>query len=278
MAAFGRHAAMPNFPFFKEDDMKRIATTVGIMTAGLILSISGSGLAHEFILKPVQMNPSPDQTVPFSVVSAHVFMVSEEMEPVDQVSVRLHSEGKPGEIALSENPTLMTLDGIAEIPSEGTHILAGHRKGMIWTQTTQGWKQAGKKGLTGVISSGLYEKFCKTLITAGTSDDGYQTVLDQTLEIVPVENPAELRTGDETVFQILYDGKPISTEVLATYDGFSSRPGTYAYFTESDAEGMAHVQIDHPGTWMVRAEHKMDDPTEDYDTHVLRSVLVFDVR
>jgi uncharacterized GH25 family protein len=258
--------------------MKKIAISFFALVATITLVLSGTAFSHEFILKPVQMNPSPDQRVPFSVVSAHVFMVSEEMEPVDQVSVRLHSEGKPGEIALSENPTRMTLDGAAKIPGEGTHILAGHRKGMIWTQTTQGWKQAGKKGLTGVISSGLYEKFCKTLMTAGTPDDGYKTVLGQTLEIVPVENPAELRTGDETAFRILYDGKPISTEVLATYDGFSNRPGTYAYFTESNAEGMAHVQIDHPGTWMVRAEHKMDDPTEDYDTHVLRSVLVFDVR
>jgi uncharacterized GH25 family protein len=61
-------------------------------------------------------------------------------------------------------------------------------------------------------------------------------------------------------------------------DGFSNRPNTYAYFTETDETGVAHVKIDHPGLWMVRVENKLDKPTEDYDTQVLRAVLVFNVR
>lgn len=258
--------------------MKRIATKTILLTGFLALALSGTAFSHEFIVKPVQTHPSPGQTLPFSVVSAHVFMSSEEMEPVDRVSVQLLKGEGNEDISLAENETLMTLDGAAKIPGDGTCILAGHREGMIWTQTAQGWKQASKKGLSGVISSGQYEKFCKTLVTAGAADDGYKTVVGHALEIVPEDNPAGVRPGDEAAFRVLYEGKPLSTEVRATCDGFSSRPNTYAYLTETDETGVAHVRIDRAGLWMIRAEHKIDEPTEDYDTRVIRSVLVFDVR
>ena len=43
--------------------------------------------SHEFIIKPVKLHVGTQATVPFSIVSAHLFMVSEEMEPLEQVDV-----------------------------------------------------------------------------------------------------------------------------------------------------------------------------------------------
>ncbi len=78
-------------------------------------------------------------------------------------------------------------------------------------------------------------------------------------------------------FRILFDGKPFSTNVYATFDGFSDNANTYAYFTETDEGGSAKVKITHPGTWMVRVQHEINGATEDYDKHVMRAVLVFGV-
>lgn len=251
------------------------------LTLAFVLAVllCGNAFAHEFIIKPVQLTTEKDHVLPFSIVSAHVFMISEEMEPINEVETTLIQDGKTTEIKLAENEMLMTLDGQVTPVSDGTAILAGHRNGMIWTQTTQGWKQQSKKGLKGVISSGKYEKFCKTLITVGQPDGSYNKILGQKLEIVPMSDPTQAKVGDEIEFQTLFDGKPVAVEnMLATYDGFSANANTYAYFTEPYGNGLTKVKITAPGTWMVRVQHKNDDPTADYNSHVIRSVLVFEVK
>lgn len=255
--------------------MKKHTIWIFLIVAGLICS--PSVYAHEFIIKPVRLNAEVGHKLPFSVVSAHVFMISEEAEPIDQVEISLISGNKKTDVELRQNDVLLTLDGAAELKKEGTVILAGHRKGMIWTKTTRGWKQGSKKELKGVISSGKYEKFCKTLINTGKADDGYKKEIGHKLEIVPVSNPDEAMTGKDLTFKIFFDGKPLSTNVYATFDGFSDNANTYAYFTETDEEGTANVKITHPGIWMVRVQHEIHDATEDYDKHVIRAVLIFGV-
>ncbi|VVS93901.1 DUF4198 domain-containing protein [Desulfoluna spongiiphila] len=232
---------------------------------------------HEFIINPVKLAAVKGETLPFSVLSSHVFMVSEEVEPVANVSVKLVSGTSEIPVSLSENPTLMTLDGAVTLAGDGTAILSGHRKGMVWTQTDSGWKQAPKNECTGVIKSGKYEKFCKALVTSGYPDKGYAKVLGQTLEIVPVTNPARVSPGDELTVMVLYKGKPLAAEIFATYDGFSDDPNTYAYYSRSGDDGLVRVKVTHDGTWMIRVEKKEETPTPRYDSHVMRAVLVFGV-
>ena len=132
---------------------------IGIFSAlAVLVCLSFPALAHEFIVKPVTMTPSTGQVLPFSVVSAHVFMISEEMEPAEHVAVSFMKGNKAESVSIVKNPTLMTLDGSVTPETQGSYFLLGHRKGVIWTNTSQGWKQASKKGLKNVISSGKYEK------------------------------------------------------------------------------------------------------------------------
>ncbi|WP_415716994.1 DUF4198 domain-containing protein [Maridesulfovibrio sp.] len=253
---------------------------ISLVLACLLVALScTAAFAHEFIIKPVQLTAQKDHIVPFSVVSAHVFMISEEMEPIDQVEAALVLKGETTPLKLSENKMLMTLDGQIKPKSEGTAIITGHRHGIIWTQTTRGWKQQSKKELKGVISSGKYEKFCKTLVTVGKPDGAYNKIIGQRLEIVPMSDPAKAKVGDEIEFQTLLDGKPVSVEnMVATYDGFSMNPNTFAYFTEPYGNGITKLKITAPGTWMVRVQHADKNPTPDYDNFVMRSVLVFEVK
>ena len=238
-----------------------------------------SVLAHEFIIKPVSMSVEPGATVPFSIVSAHVFMVSEEMEPADKIEASMIKDDTITPIKLSPNPTLLTQDGVALCQKPGYSIIAGHRKGVIYTKTTQGYMQGSKTGVKNAVStSKKYEKFCKTLIKAGKADDGYGKIINDKLEIVPLTDPAGVQINSEMEFKIIYDGKPLSTEVLATYDGFSTNPNTYAYLTKGNDQGIAKVKITHPGTWMVRVEAESEQAGQDYDLHVMRAVLVFEVK
>ena len=249
-----------------------------VLSLLLVVLCFGVAQAHEFILKPVSTAVAPGQNTAFSAVSAHVFMVSEEVEPLEYVKVSLVSGDETTPLTVAVNEPALTLDGAFTAKAEGTAILAGHREGVIWTNTTQGWVMGSKKGLDGVISSGLYEKFCKTLITVGKADDGWSKVLGQTLEIVPLTDPTQAKAGDDVEFKILFDGQPFAPDmVLATYDGFVDYPNTYAYYTEPDEQGLAKVKITTPGLWMVRVQKVMEEGTEDYDKHVMRAVLIFEV-
>lgn len=244
----------------------------------LVLSLTvSSASAHEFIVKPARLSAAPGADLAVSVLSAHRFMVSEEIEPLDRVDLSLVSVDAVTPLRLRENTDDQTLEGTVRLTGNGTAILAGHRKGMIWTQTTTGWRQAGKQDCKGVIHSGKYEKFCKALVTVGKDASGYDRIIGHTLEIVPLSDPAGAAVGREIDIKVLLNGKPLSTNVYATFDGFSTRENTYAYFTESRADGTAAIRLTHSGAWMVRVQHKTDSPTPDYDTHVMRAVLVFGV-
>lgn len=257
--------------------MKRFFLTIFFLLWGI-----SNALAHEFILKPYYFSLSLGQVNPFQVISAHTFMLSEETEPVDKVKITLLTPSQQKQnLSLKPNEQLLTLDGSFEPQAEGTYILLGHREGMIWTKTTSGWKQQSKKGLTGVLSSGKYEKLAKAIINVGQvspQDSFFKHKTGQILEITPLINPYFLKAGDLLPVQITYKGKPFSLEVRATYDRFSLQEGTYAYLTQSNEQGIAYIKITAPGIWMVRVEKEEQVSSPDYDKHVIRSVLTFEVR
>ncbi|XPV77428.1 MAG: DUF4198 domain-containing protein [Desulfovibrio sp.] len=261
--------------------MKKIYLFMCLCALVMGLALPAVSAAHEFIVKPTKFGAEAGTKVPYNVISAHVFMVTEEMEPAQFVKTFLTTESGTEELNFVPNEKGMTLDGSYEQP-EGRAILSGHREGVVWTQTTTGWKQASKKGLKGVIKSGKYEKFCKTyLASSGSNKSGvaFDKSLGHKLEIIPMNDPYGLNVGDELEVKVLLDGKPVVIDqVLATYDGFSTQPNTYAYYTETYGKGQAKVKISKAGKWMVRVQYIIDQATEDYDTHVLRSVLVFDVK
>lgn len=235
--------------------------------------------AHEIVLKPLKLHLESGEKARFSVISCHEFMISEEMESPENVQVAMVKGSKRVPVKLHQNPSLLTLDGVAEFNKEGYCVIAAHRKGMIWTRTTQGSKQVGKreaKNATG--PSKKYEKFCKTLVKYGSSDAGFDAVINDKLEIVPMVAPGSVKIGSDMAFKVLYDGKPLSTTVYATYDGFSSNRNTYAYYTTCNADGIAKVKITSPGVWMVRVENSVEKNDKDFDIHVMRALLVFEVK
>ncbi|SDN30604.1 Uncharacterized conserved protein, contains GH25 family domain [Desulfonauticus submarinus] len=239
---------------------------------------SNQASAHEFIVKPYFFSlPQPGEN-PFSIVSSHIYMLSEEVEPLDKVEVYLIGPDTNQKINLQPNQTLYTLDGKVMLTEPGMFYLKAHRKGMIWTKTTKGWVQKSKKGLKGVLKSGLYEKFSKALIKVGENTNFYKKPLGQTLEIIPLKNPYQLKPGDILPVKVLLQGKPINTEIMASYDRFSMHPNTYAYLTEAQDNGIGYVKISSPGVWMVRVQVEKKVNSKDYDAHVMRATLIFEVR
>jgi len=78
----------------------------------------------------------------------------------------------------------------------------------------------------------------------------------------------------------LFKGQAAALPVWATYDGFAlDLDNTYAYYTESNSEGIAKVKITAPGFWIVRATKDGEKGVEgEYDVRNLRSILSFEVK
>lgn len=257
--------------------MKRILSLIGGCLLTGCLCLAQPVDAHEFIVKPSNFAVGPGEQFEVDVLSVHVFIKSEEMEPIEQVEAfSLTKKGKRIPIPLVEEEDKLMLSGNVQLETEAA-IIGGHRKGMIWSKTTEGWKQASKRNLTGVISSGRYEKFSKALVTATGEETLLREPIGHRLEIIPLANHRAIRLGEEMRCQILFEGRPLATEVMATYAGFSNQPDTYAYYSKSDDTGQVAIKIAEPGTWVVRVQHEVDTATADYDKEVLRAVLVFNI-
>jgi uncharacterized GH25 family protein len=233
-----------------------------------ILAAVSAAHGHEFILKPAKFQNQPGAKISFSVLAAHVFMVSDEMEPLPTVKAWLHEDAKRTTISLRENRGAKVLEGEALLSAPGTAVLVGHLEEPVETRTAQGSKAGAKI---------KREKWSKVFLSGGGAPDKhYEKVLGHKLEIVPLANPLALKVGNELSARILLDGKPLTAMVYATYDGFSRHDYTYAYATESKG-GTAHIKFSHPGVWMVRVENRRQVDHKDFNQQVLKATLIFPV-
>jgi uncharacterized GH25 family protein len=231
--------------------------------------------SHEFILVPQSWKSySSGQQLPFSLVSSHVFMKSEELESPENVKVDYMGK----DIPITANEDFKTYTGTVTIGGTGAALLHGHRLGEVWSKTPQGVVKGDRTSLKGVVWSRNYEKFCKTLIPVDGNTQGWDVKTGDMLEIVPLNNPLELKIGDELEIQILHNGKPVSPEaVTATFDGFTDSPNAYAFFAEPYGEGKAKITISAPGFWMVRVQYIDNAKGDNYEQHAMRAVLAFPV-
>jgi uncharacterized GH25 family protein len=241
------------------------------------LGVSGTAHAHEFIAKPAAMTVQAGAELQVAGLSSHVFLISEELEAPKDVKVGYYVDGKRNDIAVKPNEKTLAYEGTVTAPSNATFIVTGARLPQIWATTSEGLKQVTRK-IAGASNLYKIEKFSKALVNVTPADNGFSTVIGDTLEIVPVTNPATVRPGDELTVRVLFKGQPLTTNVYATYDGFLKEQNTYAYYTEGHKDGTAKVKITQPGIWMVRVQHTTPERTEDYDRFVARAVLLFEVK
>lgn len=210
-------------------------------------------------------------------LSTHVFLVSQELEAANDVKVGYFVNGRRTDIAVQPNEKTLAYDGTVTAPSSGTFIVTGARLPQIWAITPQGLKQVAGK-TPGASNPYKVEKFAKALVNTAPADNRFSTAIGDTLEIVPLTNPATVKPGEELTVKVQFKGQPLATNVYATYDGFSKEENTYAYFTEGHKDGTAKVKITQPGIWMVRVQHAAPEHAEDYDRYVGRAVLLFEVK
>lgn len=155
------------------------------------------------------------------------------------------------------------LQSETSLTREGTYLVVAQRKAGFYSKTAHGGKSVSKKGLKDVIRCSYSHMCMKAVANVGKAGRA-DMVVGQPIEIIPIENPANLRAGDYLPIRVVADGKPYRGEVLATYAGFSTDKDTFAYATKTDKQGEARIKILQSGIWLVKVcrEIPYPDPAE----------------
>ena len=255
----------------------------GVIIAALGCILSGAATAHEFTTTSSPTDVKPGDTATFTLDSSHIFGSPEEAEAAKHLSATLITRDQKTALDFKINPDAPNLIGTFDVP-ETAAWLSAHRLPVVWSQTPDGWQEGGLDQHTDAIAAVRYEKFAKHLVGAASgdgADDFVRTPIGDKLEIVPLSDPRDTAIGQDATFQILLDGQPLTTTVLATYGGFTDTPSSWAYasetLTDERGSGIAKVRISAPGMWVVRVATDVSDQEQGIRGHNLRATLTFNV-
>jgi hypothetical protein len=113
-----------------------------------------------------------------------------------------------------------------------------------------------------------YRRNIKTLVQVGARGDAsYAMPTGQRLEILPLSNPAQARTGEPLAFRLLFDARPLPRALVK----FWHRSGDQVHLltATTDHQGQVAFTPHEAGTWMASVVHMIpvtDSPAHDWDS------------
>jgi ABC-type Co2+ transport system permease subunit/uncharacterized GH25 family protein len=136
-----------------------------------------------------------------------------------------------------------------------------------WSKTIYGWKNLPKRKASRVVESIRSFYTSKALLSWGEA--AQKPLTDAKLEILPLENPFELKGGNVLPVRVLYQGKPIS--------GLEIEAGDHQKIATTDKEGIARLKLSkgHQVLSVTYKEPIKNDP--DADSLSITSTLTFEV-
>jgi uncharacterized GH25 family protein len=196
-------------------------------------------------------------------------------DSVESLKIMGHGKTNPKLTFVSD----LEIESEESISEPGAYIIAATRKAGFYTKTTQGGKRCSKKNLKNVISCSFSHMCMKAIVNVGEKTGNVDVNAGHPMEIIPLKNPIELRAGDYMPVQVLCNGKPFQGDIFATFAGFSTEKGAFAYACKTDKQGKGKIKILQPGVWMIKASHEEPyaDKTE-CDMESFVATLTFEIR
>ncbi|MBK8162243.1 MAG: DUF4198 domain-containing protein [Gammaproteobacteria bacterium] len=166
-----------------------------------------------------------------------------------------------------------------ELKTAGAYVLLASQKGGFYTRTKSGNKRQSKEGLSDIIKCSFSSNTMKAVFNVGAGDGDVSKRFDHPLEIIPLDNPGNLRVNDHLKVQVLLHGKPYDGMIYATYAGFSNEENTFAYAVGTDDDGTASIRILSTGTWLIKANAEQPYPdTKVCDVESYTSTFTFGIQ
>jgi uncharacterized GH25 family protein len=123
----------------------------------------------------------------------------------------------------------------------------------------------------------LYSRHTKLLIQVGEKKtDDWKRVYDLPLEIMPEQNPADLKVGQRISFRMLWEGKPLFGAKVRVWNRYKNRTTMQPIFSQQD--GRIETTVSNPGAWMVSVVKMVPSKDPKADWRSYWGSLTFGVR
>jgi ABC-type Co2+ transport system permease subunit/uncharacterized GH25 family protein len=135
-----------------------------------------------------------------------------------------------------------------------------------WSKTISGWKHVPKRQAAHVVEAVRSYDYSKSVLSWG--DAAQKPMEGVKLDLVPQENPFDLKVGDTLPVKVVYGGRPLADAELE---------GDDEKVTTTDPEGIARVPL-KKGRIVISVDHReplTDDPDADFVSVI--TTLTFEV-
>jgi uncharacterized GH25 family protein len=238
-----------------------------IFSLSLLVAViqTAPAYAHDgwVLMKDYVVKPSTQATM--NPVSSHVFVVpGKDFMTHDKVASATFVGPDGAEIESTPVETDAYLSSSA-LKTKGSYLAVVKQQGGFYSKTPDGGVTKNKKEAPGAVECRFSEKHSKAIFTVGGSGgNSYAKELGLPMEIIPLQDPTTVKVGGGLEVKVIFDGKPAPyTVVFGTYAGFSDIPGTFAYTTSTNKDGIATIKLIKSGTWLLLAkrEQSYKDPS-----------------
>lgn len=156
---------------------------------------------------------------------------------------------------------------------EGSYLVTAQYQPTFWSKNAAGWKKVNMTEMPDATYCEQTRMYGKNIVNVGHDSADTKVItrpVDQFLEIVPLDNPANVRVGELFKVKVLYKGEPLpNATVTATFEGFdlSDRSKTHkveaqAFSDVTGADGTVDIIPLRQGFWKASVEHKTDYPDQ----------------
>jgi uncharacterized GH25 family protein len=276
-----------------------------------IVLICPQAFAHNLWLNPGNYYPEVGTTVDIGIGWGHKYPANRTDQEFKEGRMEDIRAVDPDGLIVNLVQKSVSLYSL-KVEKAGAYLVTARIKPGFFTKTPDGRKWGDKKAVENPIKCTNYHIEAKTVIIAGGDEKNLGNAVNRPLELIPLENPLNLKGGDGFTVKVLYHGEPLpGLSVKATYAGFKGadvgghapqekgRPGKDArkgpeqastekgrhpvrhvpVETVTDDQGQALVQLDKAGYWMIMLSHRPPYPDkETCDEYMFNTTFTFEVK
>jgi uncharacterized GH25 family protein len=262
---------------------------------GMGLALAGFACAHETFIIPGDSSKDyrAGDTAALAGVSSHYFAVGEEIEPPETVEMHVYKNGvQDANIPLEADRGRLRYEGNYRL-TDDTPVIAVFRSiGGFYSILTDGSYADGNRSQAVAANPGktvqvsrYFTKWGKLYLNPDKNDRTFSRPLGHDFEIVPLNNPANMKRNSRITLRVLYKGQPwAGGEVKATWDYYDYHSmDVWAHSGTTNANGEVTFRLDHvnmkkPILWIFQAGDTRNSARTDVDEDNLKATLVFAVK